>query len=249
VPLDRGYLNNAGIRAVAEANLRDAREAGFVTAGYINTSPWHSAGEALTQGQFNAGAEWEHLAFVPNDVEIDGVGEADVLALCEAIEAAGKKTCIYSAAWFWIGHLGNAQWPWLRRYGLWEAYYDGDPDIDFANRRFGPWELSDVIGEQYQNDVTIEGVTTDLNVFRGSFLQEDDMADLSDADKQWITDKLVLVRDNGLRYSGLFDPADPTSTISVAQQLEDMEKRLNARITAIQTGESGAHHVEVKVVD
>ena len=176
-----GYGSNGGIRAVAEANLRDARAAGFVTAGYLNSQPWYDAATSLSEARANAGAEWEHLAAVFNDVEIPGVTEAQVKAHCEAITAADKPTGIYSAAWFWQGHLGDPQWPWLRGYRVWEAYYDGDPDVDFASRRFGPWELDDVMGEQYRGTTDLDGVEVDLNVFdKDWFPEEDEMPTLDE---------------------------------------------------------------------
>src|SRR5216117_3643701 len=58
-----GFENNAGIRAVAESNLRFAREAGFACSGYINAAPpnWWSDDVALTESAKNADAEWERF--------------------------------------------------------------------------------------------------------------------------------------------------------------------------------------------
>ncbi len=187
-----GYQAHPGIRAVAEANLKDAREAGMITAGYLNTNPWFPANISLIEAERNANTEWDRIGenapgwhpfaggVVFNDVEISGVTEAQIKEHCEAITGAGKKTAIYSARWFWTGHLGNAQWPWLLDYDIWAADYDHDPDIASA-ALFGPWSKADVIGKQYEGTVDVEGVDIDRNIFDLAFFgdsgtgQEDDM--------------------------------------------------------------------------
>ena len=164
-----GYQSKPGIMAVSEANLRDAREAGMITAGYLNTNPWWPASTSLNEAKLAAGAEWEKIPIVFNDVEIPAVTEAQIKAHCEAITGAGKRTAIYSARWFWTGpYMGNPQWPWLKDYKIWNAYYDGDPDIDFGKAPWGPWTVADVIGEQY-GGTDIEGVTVDWNTFDEAF--------------------------------------------------------------------------------
>lgn len=166
-----GHQDNSGIRAVAQANLKDAREAGFITAGYLNTNPWFEAAISLAEAQRNAGAEWDSLAYVFNDVEIDGVTEAQIKAHCEAITAAQKKISIYSAKWFW-DKIGNPKWPWLLDYPLWAAQYDGDPKAPI--RLFGPWK--EVFGKQYQGTTNLDGVSVDLNEFDLT-VEENDMPD------------------------------------------------------------------------
>lgn len=178
-----GYKSKPGIVAVAEANLRDARDAGMITAGYLNTNPWFDAAVSLNEAKIAAGAEWDRLGIVFNDVEIPGVTEVQIKSHCEAITGAGKRPAIYSASWFWSGKLGNPKWDWLRAYKVWNAYYDGDPDIDFNKAPWGPWTSADVIGEQY-GGTDIEGVTIDWNVFDEAFFtpqpEEDDMPTLDE---------------------------------------------------------------------
>lgn len=172
-----GYANRI---TTAEGNLRQAREAGLIPCGYINTNPWFPSGVSIAEAKKNAGAEWAHLPVVFNDIEITGVTEAHCKAHTDAVVAEGKRTAIYSAKWFW-DTLGNPQWPWLKQHGVWVADYDGDPNIA-TSRLFGPWTLADVVGKQYTNTTDIGGVSVDINEFRDNFFQapgqapeEDDM--------------------------------------------------------------------------
>lgn len=191
-----GYQNNAGIKAVAEANLCDARGAGLITAGYLNTNPWWGARQSLNTARVNAGAEWPGLAAVLNDVEIAGVTEAHVKEQCEAIVGAGKLTAIYSARWYWAGHLGDAQWPWLKAYRIWAADYDGDPRIA-ATTLYGPWSMADVMGKQYAGTMNIEGVDADLNTFDLSFFEE--QAHKSESEEDGMTDQEAIQLIAGLK--------------------------------------------------
>jgi hypothetical protein len=169
-----GGSTSEGLRHVAPRNLRRAREAGFIVCGYTNVAPWNTGDVAFEKAVEFAEDEWQHLYAVFVDVEIKAhtgrsIREADIRRCLERIEAAGKKTAIYSAPWFWVGHLGNPRWSWLKQYRIWNAYYDGDPDTDFATAPWGPWMSDDVIGEQYQGSTEIEGVSVDLNEFREEF--------------------------------------------------------------------------------
>jgi hypothetical protein len=167
-----GYANNAHVSRVAARNLKVAREAGMITAGYLNTNPWFPAETSLREARTNAGAEWSHLEVVFNDVEIAGVTEQQIKDHCLAIEGAGKRTAIYSARWFWSS-IGDPKWPWLRAYDIWAADYDGDPFLG-TTALFGPWSVTDVIGKQYRGSTDIGGVQVDLNVFAEGFFKEGD---------------------------------------------------------------------------
>ena len=175
-----GYANNAALVARAGPNLRQAREAGMLVAGYVNTGPWFPAATAIAEAKKNAGAEWAHLLVVFNDVEIAGVTEAQVQAHTDALKAEGKTVALYSARWFWnwwalsLGHLPVFAEP------LWYALYDGVAVI--GDPGFGRW--TGVIGKQYQNTTDLAGVQVDLNEFvdartggrLAGFFEEDDMA-------------------------------------------------------------------------
>lgn len=204
-----GYANPI---TVAESNLRQAREAGLIPCGYINTNPWFSANISLLEAKANAGAEWEHLAVVFNDIEIAGVNEAQCRQHTEAIVAEGKRTAIYSAKWFWDS-IGNPQWPWLKSYGVWVADYDGDPNIA-TSRLFGPWALDDVVGKQYTNTTDLAGVSVDINEFKDSFFQgsqeEDDM---QPDERKWLEETR-----NALYFPVPFF-ADRTNTIPAWQAM------------------------------
>lgn len=152
-----GFGANNQLKQVAEANLLDAIAEGQTVGGYINTSPWFTPEVSLRNAKLNAGDAWGKLQVVANDVEITEKlpVEEQVKKTCELIEAEGKRCPIYSAYWYWVVRLGNPQWPWLRYRAIWPAYYDQEPDIDFAAAPWGPWTVDDVVGEQYQGTTDV----------------------------------------------------------------------------------------------
>jgi len=216
-----GYAGHQPLRTVGSWNLRCAREAGLVCTGYINASPWYPASAGLAAARDVALEEWGRLRVVWTDVELDGLGESEIRDTVEALEGDGKRTGIYSAYWFWAGRMGNPQWPWLLEKGIpvWEAYYDGDPDIDFLNRRFGPWGLQHVVGEQWQNSVVLDSVEVDLNIFDLDWIlgTEDDV-------------KLKLIRKPGspdiylCTGAALYHVPDWDTFVAMGWRAEDVEE-------------------------
>ena len=160
-----GYAGNAGIKAVAETNLRNARLAGIEVGGYANASPptWWPLATQVMETRNNAGAEWATLKRVAIDVEIPGITLARVEELADALQAEGKDAgVLYTARWFWRGHMANSQNPRWLRWKLWAAQYDGLETMDNLTM-FGPWP--DVVGKQYAGTVQLDGHAVDLNTF------------------------------------------------------------------------------------
>lgn len=167
-----GFASNEGIKAVAANNLRRARVAGYRIAAYANASPadWWSLQIQLDNIKINAGSEWANLGDVVVDAEIPRLTMARVMELADGLEAAGKVAdVLYTAHWFWAGHMGNSTDAGWKRFRLWPADYDGDPTLDFP-RPFGPWTLADLIGKQHAGTTYIEKQAIDLNTFRDSWL-------------------------------------------------------------------------------
>ena len=163
-----GYAGNAGIKAVAETNLRNARLAGLEVGGYANASPptWWPLATQIAEIRANAGSEWATLNRVAIDLEISGLTMERAFELADALAAEGKRTDIgYTARWFWVGHMGNSRDPRWLRFKLWNANYDWNPDIDFGAAPYGPWTVTDLVGEQYQGTTQLDGYAVDLNTF------------------------------------------------------------------------------------
>lgn len=162
------------IPQVAHENLSNAKAERFIITGYTNTKL--AGGDvAIAKAKEAARDLWGSLYQVQVDVEIPGVREVDIYNAVVPLEGMGKRPCIYSANWFWKGVLGNPTWPWLKSYPLWNAYYDDDPDYDFWRAPYGPWDMGDLIGEQYTGTTRLAGVDVDLNEFKDSFFEEDVM--------------------------------------------------------------------------
>jgi hypothetical protein len=204
-----GGSTSEGFRGIAARNLRRAREAGFIVCGYTNVAPWNSGKVAFDKAVEFAEDEWPNIAAVFVDVEIaahngQSIREADIRQCLELVTAAGKRTAIYSAQWFWVGHLGNPLWQWLREYQVWNANYDGDPDVDFSKAPWGPWVEADIMGEQFQGSTDIEGVTVDLNEFRDGFFAANAVGAATVSDQEEDMPKLfsIIGRPEVYQYNG-----------------------------------------------
>lgn len=174
-----GFASNEGIKRVAATNLRRARLAGFKVTAYVNASPpdWWSLKIQMDNIKANAGAEWANIKDIVIDVEIPRITMARVMELANRLEDAGKNAdVLYTAYWFWTGHMGNNKEVAWRRFKLWNADYDGDPTIDWP-RPFGPWKLDDLIGKQYAGTTYVSErdgrkQAIDLSTFKDSWLVE-----------------------------------------------------------------------------
>lgn len=71
----------------------------------------------------------------------------------------GIEVGYYGAHWYHVGHLGNPD-RWRERQ-LWNAYYDGQIDVDALP--YGGWTRESVAIEQYQGTTVIAGQSVDLN--------------------------------------------------------------------------------------
>lgn len=178
--------------AATERNLRRAREAGIATNAYTVTN-LSSGVTTVERAKAACGAEWEHIVVCAIDVEVTGIAAATMIqhvkeALAHA-RALGKRTCVYTARWFWMAHMGNTGV--FRNEPLWNAFYDSDPDIDFPSAPYGGWGLSKVVGEQFQGTTDLAGHKVDLNTFKESFWL---------ADKRREGDVAYIKTPNGSRY-------------------------------------------------
>jgi hypothetical protein len=151
----------------ARLSIINAREAGFThhaTYTALNTLPGKISVE---KAQAVVGNEWEHLSFIGIDVELETTPDI-VLDACHAAVAMGVRPVVYTAKWAWDQFMaGNLS---FSDFWLWNAFYDNDPDIDFARFPFGGWALDKVAGEQYTNTTTINGMGFDFNWFSDSFV-------------------------------------------------------------------------------
>lgn len=183
-----GYANNAGLRAVAEANLRDWRQQGGLTAVYSNAAPggWmYDFGRTtprlwVEESERNAGAELQHCVGSVADFEIaDGnliIYYSDMVEFIDRLEGWGKPAGTYSGDWF-VGLMklryGDAS---KVQFGkpYWYARYDNVPIVRPSEvaHPMGPVKAKQYGGSQ------IAGVTVDENVFDDDFFGaqgDDDM--------------------------------------------------------------------------
>ncbi len=155
----------AGIDPMPHANraLRHWRGAGGKTIGYFALNSHRNGIDHAEMARGSAGGEWQHLEYVAVDCEVDGITVRQIQEAVDAVVALGGKPIIYTAYWWWKLQFGDPQD--FKHLPLWNAIYDGDPDLDFSNYPYGGWTTNSVIMEQYQGTTDLDGVAVDLNVF------------------------------------------------------------------------------------
>jgi hypothetical protein len=79
----------------------------------------------------------------------------------DAFAAAGLFAHVYSGGWYWRPYMANTDV--LARQGrkLWNAWYDGDPDID--GLPYGGWTAAEVAIEQFEGTSLVCGQSVDKN--------------------------------------------------------------------------------------
>jgi len=150
-------------------NLRIAHDNGFVLMGYISVN-------SQTAGQYHCNKArsgipddlWNALALVPVDVELDNIPVTTVRGAVEVLASWGKRRAIYTSYNAWANKMGNPQD--FTDCLLWNAYWDGAGDIDFASLPFGGWTIDKVVGEQWSGGMNVEGLFADRDSFAAELL-------------------------------------------------------------------------------
>ena len=92
-----------------------------------------------------------------------------IAAAVETVEVRGFSAGIYTARWWWVP--GTSDSHAFAHLPLWNANYDGDPDLDPAG--YGGWNVPAM--EQYQGSTTLAGVPmVDLNAYTNDRFTETD---------------------------------------------------------------------------
>jgi GH25 family lysozyme M1 (1,4-beta-N-acetylmuramidase) len=186
----------------AEGNLERADAAGFSIATYVALNAGDGR-RAVTEGQNHCGRMWDKVGWVGVDCEIDGITSRIITDAVNTVLSYGKRPVIYTARWWWKGHFGNSQD--FKHLPLWNAFYDQDPDIDFATASYGGWTLDKVMGEQYTGSTELAGITVDKNSFRKDFIEED--KDMAATDEQILA--LLKILNEAAEYARLGLPLKP----------------------------------------
>lgn len=86
---------------------------------------------------------------------------AYVQSALDAFASAGAFAHIYSGGWYWRPYMGNTDVFARQGRQLWNAWYDGDPDID--GLPYGGWTAADVAIEQFEGTSIVCGQSVDKN--------------------------------------------------------------------------------------
>ena len=179
VTLDRAKeLRAKGVMAAAQClwtgaeqpktrvtNLRNYIAAGIVPMGYISLAAGASGKGHIDMGRQGVPDDlWAQLVLVAVDVELAGIPNKEIRGAVELLLALGKRRCIYTSYGHWTAHQGND-----KSFGdclLWNALWDGDPDMDFERLPYGGWSPPRVVGEQWSGGTMVTGsVLADRNTF------------------------------------------------------------------------------------
>lgn len=147
-------------------SLRNALEHGMPTAGYIVVGGSRPGPEYINLGRAGVPDDiWRALKFVAVDVETPGVRVDNIIAAVNRVKELGKLPLIYTNANTWLNYISPANDTQLAQAGvlLWNAYWDDDPDIDFARLPFGGWRVDQVALEQWSGGTYICGQFVDRN--------------------------------------------------------------------------------------
>ncbi len=178
-------LKLAGVRVLVQAlwtaaqqpplrveNLRVAEQAGFTEPGYaiggyasINANQpgdWH-------MDQAIAGIPQDLLGKLKKiavDVELRGIKVVDIRKAISYIHDTGKPRDIYTSYNVWMNYLDVRNPQNFTDCGLWNAFWDNNPDFDFPSLTYGGWRPNQVWGEQWSGGTNVQGVFVDRNQFR-----------------------------------------------------------------------------------
>jgi hypothetical protein len=79
----------------------------------------------------------------------------------DAFAAAGVFAHVYSGGWYWRPYMGNTDVFARQGRKLWNAWYDGDLDVD--GLPYGGWTAADVAIEQFEGTSIVCGQSVDKN--------------------------------------------------------------------------------------
>ena len=176
-----GYLKDQGVELFIQClwtgaeqpsprvtNLRMARDMGLPIAGYISLNARSLGAWHMNNGRTGVPDDlWRALAFVAVDVELPDIKAEQVLSAVDWVHDHGKRAIIYTSWNAWVNLTVPSNSSLLKHVPLWNAYWDGDPDVDFPSLRYGGWRDEDVWIEQWSG-----GVDMEMFVDRNTFVKE-----------------------------------------------------------------------------
>ena len=152
-----------------EDNLRRAKEAGMILGSYTALNSM-SGVQSVQHMKDACGSMWRHVKIVGIDCEIDGITKGIIREALIETRRLGKKTCIYTAYWWWHDHFGYPDD--FKNERLWNAFYDGDPDRDFSTLPYGGWPERKLVIEQWSGSQDYMGTVVDRNSIKRSFVED-----------------------------------------------------------------------------
>jgi hypothetical protein len=147
-------------------SLRNAQAAHLPIAGYIAIGSSRPGEEYVNLARQGIPDDlWDALKFVAIDVEVPAIDAREVVNAIGEVESFGQNPIIYTSHNIWTNYVTPSNSFALSSLGipLWNAYWDGDTDVDFARLPFGGWTPEQVALEQWSGGTNICGQFVDRN--------------------------------------------------------------------------------------
>ena len=151
-----------GLQTPAPAcdNLRDMKAAGVLPVGYLSLSDAYWGAQNVDFAYNACPDMWPRLLFVAIDIEMPLTNpQAQIEEAIARVRELGQAPVIYTSWNAWRSYVGVWVPPGIP---LWNALWDGEPDVDYLGLPFG---FTVLVGEQYTGGHDWDGVNVDRDVF------------------------------------------------------------------------------------
>lgn len=170
----------AKVNSNANTSLRNAQAVELRTAAYILVDPHSTGREAVDRAKAAVSPEvWDALEFVAVDFEVPAecypafrIPVETIYQATDYLRELGKcvtwtdgvcKAVLYTSCGEWHSRLFPSNPLKPSNTVLWNASWDGNPDIDYARCQFGSFRTDEVYIEQWSGGTVIGGVHVDQN--------------------------------------------------------------------------------------
>ena len=144
-------------------NLAHAHAAGLPFTCYAAIRPGTAGSVAIDMAKVALGDLWSECRFVAVDVEIEGITVEQIWDAIARVRELAQRVKIYTSYHVWVDFLNNPAI--FADIHLINAYWDLDPDYDFASLPYGGWTMETLAGEQYTGGTDYFGAQVDFSEF------------------------------------------------------------------------------------
>lgn len=185
-------------------SLRNAQCQGLRTGAYIAIGSDLRGAEYVDMARRGVPDDiWDALEFVAVDVEVPGIIEDQIWGALGRLRELNtdwddswgliSQAGIYTTYNAWMNYVRPSNPKSFSNAGvwLWNALWDGDPDVDFTGLPFGGWHPSQVLMEQWSGGTNVCGQFVDRNtVVHPEILDLPKEEDMPTAEYEELTERI-----------------------------------------------------------